>query len=109
MQTQGFMLAHNRPIIKGANKYSEDLAAENNWWADAGTWGNGTGYRRGASALDAKPFICGDGSCILPIRIGARQYQACPTLSDQSQGMALSRRRLNRLHGHPSRYAATLP
>ena len=57
MQTQGFMLAHNRPIIKGANKNSEDLAAENNWWADAGTWGNGTGYRRGASALDAKPFL----------------------------------------------------
>ena len=24
---------------------------------DCGYWGNGTGYRRGSSALDAKPFL----------------------------------------------------
>ena len=59
MQYKGFLLAHNRPILEGkaAKENPDARAAEHEFWKTAATWGNGTGYRRGSSALDAKPFL----------------------------------------------------
>ena len=56
MQYKGFLLAHNRPILeKGASATARQ--AEEEWWQSATTWGDGTGYRRGTTALDNKPFL----------------------------------------------------
>ena len=59
MQYKGFLLAHNQPLHE-AKALKEDpvaLAAAHEFWRNAITWGDGIGYRRRSSALDAKPFL----------------------------------------------------
>ena len=56
LQYKGFLLAQNRPIlVKGASATARQV--EEQWWQSAATWGDGTGYRRGTTALDNKPFL----------------------------------------------------
>ena len=55
IQYKGFLLAHNRPILEKPSQAAKD--AESAWWRSAATWGNGSGYRRGTTALDNNSFL----------------------------------------------------
>lgn len=59
VQCKGFLLAHGRAIStkQAKDENPETLAAELAWWRSASAWGDGTGYRRGSTALDAGPFL----------------------------------------------------
>ena len=56
MQLEGFVLAHNRPILQ-SRASEEVLAKEQTWWRSCATWNNGTGYRRGTTAIGSPQFL----------------------------------------------------
>ena len=59
MQCEGYLLANGRGIsTKLAKEESPDeAAADQAWWRSVGTWGDGSGYRKGRTALDGKAFL----------------------------------------------------
>lgn len=56
LQITGFKLAHGQPILSQKHATNADWAKDAEWWGTVLSWGQGTGYRRGDTAVDAPQF-----------------------------------------------------
>lgn len=87
VQLEGFVLAHNRPILQSRTS-EEALAKEQTWWRSCATWNNGIGYRRGTTAIDSPQFLVALAKVFTPSALAPANQGLSSTLqTDPVEGL----------------------